>query len=414
MDLNYYTHSIENYILSFDSSKLTDDQLHQAKRLIIDFLASVLAGFSDERGKQFVKIVDSKISSVNDILDSKNISIQNQAYLLAGLSQIFDFNDGHSEAAQNHGCFHLGRVIIPVALSLGFHLKKSKEEIVSAIIIGYEIAGLIREPDLPIDSLSAFVVAARLLSLNSNQIRNGFGICAYLSPKKHNFIVGALYSTNYLNYAQDVKVAIESAELSQKEFTGPSLGKSLEKYKFKDQQISQIFQIYLKPYPSCRMTHPAIEASIFLKSTEKFKLDEIESIHIDQLPEGMYVCEFDFHKNLPDSFLYYDIKFLVALSLKKSKVHYYNLNQKTFLDDEIQNLISKIKIQSNPKYSKNYPQEHRGLVKIQLKSGKNLEKEIIYPWGHPQNPISDEDLFHKFNNKNDYERVRYLIEFFSK
>lgn len=399
MDFQYYSDSLENYILNFDPEKINSSEINQTKRLVIDFLACVLAGFSHEKGKNYTNFINEKIKSLDDIF-SNNISSKELASILSALSQVYDYNDGHSIAAQNHGCFHPGRIILPVAISLGFRHKSSKNEIMSAIMMGYEVAGLIQEENFPIDSLAAFVVAAKLLKLNKNQIRNGLGICAYLAPKKHNFIVGALFDTNFINYGEDVRNGVHAAKLSLKNFTGPTLGDFLKKYKFSNQQVSQIFEIYQKPYPTCRMTHPAIEAAIFLRDNHQFNLNEIESITILQLPEGMYVCALGSELIFPEKGLFYHQKFLVSLALIESKIKTEDLNLKKFSNLEIQNLIKKVNIKPHLEYSKNYPIEHSGLVEIKFNSGKILKHEIIHPKGHPENPLNDKELLEKYNIQN--------------
>lgn len=96
-----------------------------------------------------------------------------------------ELDDGHKNAG-----VHCGAAIIPTALTLGSALGCSGKEILTAIVIGYDIVYRLASNMAPYqikkgfhpsgndDTIGSMAVAGKLLNLTENQLEQGLGLSA--------------------------------------------------------------------------------------------------------------------------------------------------------------------------------------------------------------------------------------------
>ena len=58
--------------------------------------------------------------------------------------------------------------------------------------------------------------------------------------------------------------------------------------------------------------------------------------------------------------------------------------------------MKKIKIVEDLKYTDDYPKSFGNRLEINTHEGKKIIKEVLHPFGHPKNPMRDEDVFNKW------------------
>jgi 2-methylcitrate dehydratase len=70
--------------------------------------------------------------------------------------------------------------------------------------------------------------------------------------------------------------------------------------------------------------------------------------------------------------------------------------------------MKKVTLESIPQFVEKYPGTLAAQVEIQTKDGKRFQDESIYPKGHPQNPMTDEEIKEKFRrlSLNTLDRVQ--------
>ena len=76
--------------------------------------------------------------------------------------------------------------------------------------------------------------------------------------------------------------------------------------------------------------------------------------------------------------------------------------------------LKKVKVVEDPKYTNDYPNSFGNRLEINLFDGKKIIKEVLHPFGHPKNPMNDEDIFNKWRTlaetNLDKEKIEKQIE----
>jgi 2-methylcitrate dehydratase PrpD len=67
-------------------------------------------------------------------------------------------------------------------------------------------------------------------------------------------------------------------------------------------------------------------------------------------------------------------------------------------DPEVCELAKRMSIEVDPEIQKVYPNPRSMIVEIKTKGGKTWSSRVDYAKGDPKNPISDEELIHKFSD----------------
>jgi 2-methylcitrate dehydratase len=77
-------------------------------------------------------------------------------------------------------------------------------------------------------------------------------------------------------------------------------------------------------------------------------------------------------------------------------------------DARVRQFMKKVTLESIPQFVEKYPGTLAAQVEIQTKDGKRFQDESIYPKGHPQNPMTDEEIKEKFRrlSLNTLDRVQ--------
>lgn len=152
-----------------------------------------------------------------------------------------------------------------------------------------------------------------------------------------------------------------------------------------------IEQVYQKVYAACRHTHPAIEAALAL--CDEIAIDEIE--HIKVQAYKLAVAGHD-HKTVSSiSSAKMSIPFSVAVALIKGDAGLQAFTEETVLDRRILDLAQKVDVMEDELLTAQSPAKRASIVVIQTSKG-TYTKQVDYPKGEPENPLSKEELEEKF------------------
>ena len=323
------------------------------------------------------------------------------AWANACYAQVHDCNDGHRKGAALGGSPHPGRVAVPTALALGEKLRLSGRDVITAVVVGYDVAaklmGMKESP--PTSAYCSSAIASRLLGLNAEQTIFALGIAGFHSPKNVPRTMGL--DVNFLSNGYQAKVGIEAALLARHGFNGPKLADdSRLSTRFRVRGLGETYEVmdvYLKPWPTCRMTHRAIEALLDLRKAHGFTADGVEEVEVSQLTYGMYIAD---EKVGPDSYYkncQFNLPYIAACAIADGVVTEAQFTRERIADTRLHDLAAKVKVTPDEVLDSVYPEGCRPTsVLVKLKDGRTYTERVDLPWGEPRNPMSDDDLFRKF------------------
>jgi len=160
-----------------------------------------------------------------------------------------------------------------------------------------------------------------------------------------------------------------------------------------------IMKAYVKPYASCRYTHPSVEAAILLKN--RFGITPADAESIDIRTYDLAVAGHD-HTEIPGPYsAKMSIPFSVAAALKYGKAGLLEFSEVSVRDPELLELTSKVRVAADRELSDAFPAEQTAVLTIRTKEGSVTER-VDFPKGEPENPMTEEEFRVRFDGLCEY------------
>lgn len=397
--------------------KHPEGAVHAFKRTFLDFLTCAVSGaampVSQALLAYFTESDATRISTV--IGNGAKLSPPNAALVTGANTHGLDFDDGHTQ-----GSAHPAGAIFPAVLAVAEQRGSSAQEIVTAVVCGYDVMCRIAATMHPESArrgyhntalagvFGATAAVSNLLRLDAAQTLNALGLAGSFSAGIREYLdEGA--EIKRIHPGKAARDGITCAEFAKRGITGPS--KVLEgrygffathaapniKWPRLFEGLGQRFEIesiYHKPYPCCRHYHAVIDGIKELKQQHAFKADDVA--HAEA---GMYAVGFNGHDYKHcDSLLDAQMSAPVAaaLAILLGDVTATMFVPETLDRPDLRALIERVDAKIDDECERIYPGVRSGSVRIELRDGKVLEKRVLEPKGEVKNPMTDADLEAKF------------------
>lgn len=416
-----------DFVVNTRYDDLKPEVIEQAKKLILDLTGVSLAGY---KLMEFPRMVVSYMSSLGGtpeatiIQTRKKFPAVNAALANAACAHAVDMDDGHRFAA-----LHPGTVIIPAAIAAAELSGASTKEMITGIVVGYEVMiriGMAINPSSLnrgfhstgiIGPFGASAAAANIMSLTHEETVGAFGLAGLQASgliQVNHEIEGA--KAKPINPAKAAMSGLLSCMLAQKGAQGPlhifegedgflkavtdevksdlltrNLGREFE-----------ICNVYLKLYAACRHAHASIDAVLEAFSESHIGTGEIEKISIETYPAAIRLAGIT-NATTPSAGRF-SIPFSVALALIKQGAGADKYSEENVRDQAIQSLAGKVQLSVGSKWERLYPEKRGATVSITDKNNNILSSEVELAKGEPENPASWEEIYNKF-----YANVTLLV-----
>ncbi|NOX16056.1 MAG: MmgE/PrpD family protein [Epsilonproteobacteria bacterium] len=386
---------IIDFIKDTKYEDLDIDVIEEAKKCLLDTVGVCIIGSRTELSK-IVNNFSKKYYSGDDAnsFGHKTKMSQMGALFTSSMStDAFDMHDGH---VLTKG--HAGVSIIPAALILHNSKIVSGKELLTNIVVGYEIAiraGIALHGSTDDyhssgawNSLGVCAIACRILDLDKEKIRHALGICEFYAPRAQ--MMKVIDNPTMLKDGSGFGafVGLKAALLAKEGFTGmPSLlitSKETKKY-WKD--LGKKYEIkrqYFKSYPVCRWAQPSIEAIKSLNAKYTINSNQIKKITIKTFHEATRLNN-KMPKNTEEA--QYSLKYPVILTLLGEDITENIVKNNFSTNKEMNKLFKKVQIKEKKVFSKSFPAKRLASITIDMIDGnsyKSGSKEAI--WGENDSP----------------------------
>jgi len=395
----------------------SEEDVRYAKLCLLDFIGVAIVG-----GRQKVTSVISKVVACASENGAATVWASNQqlntasaAMMNAVQGHAIDMDDGHRFA---NG--HPGVVTIPAAVALAETQNLSGRELIEAIVIGYDMfirLGTAINPDLlfhgfhttaTIGTFCSAAVASKLLGLSVSQTENALSLAGLQSAGLLEALSSGEMGKSF-QVGRAVQSGILAALLARNGADGPECIFEGNKGFFKAfaqktcdvesirENIGKEFKIstvYFKRYAACRHIHPALDAILDIMARDSFSINEIKSIEIDTYT---IANELTGHLAIEGSELAakFSMPVAIGLMLVFGRADAPAFNCRNISDSRVQSIANKVVISVNPDRDAKYPGQRQTCVTIHTEN-KTYQREVAYPKGEPENPLSDEELIDKY------------------
>jgi 2-methylcitrate dehydratase PrpD len=153
-------------------------------------------------------------------------------------------------------------------------------------------------------------------------------------------------------------------------------------------------EISFKPWPSCRGTHPFVEAALSLVRDHGLRAEEIDRVHlVASETVGAIVAEPRARKLRPRSVIdaKFSVYFTTALAFSDGRVTLDGFTDDRLHDPELLRLAERIDFVPDPAY-----RTTGGALRVETTAGTVLAHEVETLAGSPSKPLSDTELVAKF------------------
>lgn len=391
------------------------------KRSLVDGLGVMLAASSLGEGiEAFQAMADVCSRGEQAILigTGRRAPLSLAALANGALSHALDFEDSYDGAP-----VHPNAVALAATLSLAdAHGSVSGKSLLAALAVGCDLVcrlGLALRCDPTsygwytppiLGAFGAVAACAKLVDLSPAQIKDAFSLllCSHTcsaeikySPDSHIRAIRDAFP------AQAAVQAVRLAGSGIRGFDAPFEGKAglFAMYARGEMDLARLTgnlgrefegdRVSYKPWPSCRGTHPFIEAVLKMREAG-LTADQVESIQLFGHPVLRMLDEPRDTKRAPSTAIdaKFSLAFTVAAALIDGEITLGTFDAARLSRPDIAALAQRVSVTIRP----DHPQD--GLVSggtlVTTRAGEKMSREIDQALGHPANPMSDEQIHTKF------------------
>jgi 2-methylcitrate dehydratase PrpD len=419
------TRTLVFYCHALNSRDLSGDVVERTKYLLLDYLGVALAGSLTDSSQPVYRMLARSASSgpCTIIGTATNASPEHAALANGTAAHSLELDDTHQA-----GSIHPGVVMFSSAIALCETLPDTDcGRFLSAVVAGYEVAarlGMALQPKShyelgfhPTSTCGVFgaaVTASKLLRLSEEQMLSAVGIAGSMAAGSLEFLADGTW-TKRLHPGLAAQNGILAAKLAAEGFRAPATileGRDgfLWAYSRKPkpelitQDLGQDFEIMrtsVKPHACCRYMQSSIDALIDLATAHDIYPEQIERIEVAVLEAGWpLVCEPRKRKYSPSNVVdaQFSMPYGAAVALTDRAAGLDQFTGDSFQSPQIKSLMGKVVLLKDKRIEKNFPQEWPARVQVRLTNGKEFKKQIRFPKGDPENPLTWQELSAKFHS----------------
>ena len=414
------TKALADFTAGLCYEKLSKHSIDMAKKCLLDWMGIAIRG-SQENSVRIIHdvILQGDVPQAN-LLGSKpaqKVSALNAAFINSAASHSLDFDDLHNPSIIHPAC-----VVVSPSLAICEAEHKSGKQLIAAICAGYEASGRVGEAVIPesyffwhttgtAGTIASGAAAANALGLDAHQTLMCYGSAGTQAAGLWEFLKEGAMSKP-LHTGKASYSGVLSAYLSKAGFTAASKILEGEKgfcramvrephlEKLTDGLSTENLKIDInsfKPYACCKHAHAALYAIQELRRAYSLQLKDVAYIKLFVNDITNYLI------NNPKPQTPYGGKFSIqycsAAMLKFGEVGISQFSEEYIHDKELAAIMQHIEVIRDDAMEKLHAADASKLasrVEIYLQNGQKLVKQVDYPKGDPDNPLTWDELCTKF------------------
>ena len=406
--------TIADYAVNEQTSRLSADVVHHAKRAVIDWYAALLPGSIVAPAILLEQALAEDLDRGRARLATGRRATLRAAALINGAaSHSVEFDDIYRDAG-----YHPGSPVISAALATAQAHGANGNTFLRGVVVGYEVSTRIGEAVMPshyrfwhttgtVGSFGAAAAAATVLGLNREQFMHALAtVGTFAAGLKQAFLSQAMSKPLHGGHAADAGVlaAVAASKgvtgaldiLEGREGFGAAMSVNPDWEKATRGLCSDyhIVHVTFKNHGCCGHTFPSIDGALHLQRAHGFTCKDIKRIRLATYKAGLDIID----NSKPEG--EYQAKFSLQYTVAHALVHG-SVRLNAFLPDRMRDaavraLMEKIECVADPELSKGYPNQRAAQVEIETTDGRKFAHFQPYRKGDPELPLTDEELNDKF------------------
>ncbi|MDW8244022.1 MAG: MmgE/PrpD family protein [Thermogemmata sp.] len=411
---------LARYASQLRYEQLPPDVVHEAKRRLIDSLATAVGALSAPayaKARRCAERVTSQTPA--SLIGGGSSSVEWATFVNGLLIRYLDYNDTYLSLEPAHPSDNWSAV-----LAVGEACGASGQEVITAVVLAYEVqcrlcdaASLRRQgiDHVTYGAISSTLAAGRLLRLDVERLTHAVGIAAVSNIALRQTRSGELSEWKGCAFANAARNGVFAALLAAEGLTGPApifegdLGffrlvtrQSFNPAPFgaepENQDGFMITKTYIKYWPAEYHSQSAIDAALQLRQQLRGQIQRIQTIRIDTF-EACY----NIIGKYPQAWAPqtretadHSLPYCTAAALFDGDITLATFDERRFTDPELIRFTQKVQVVHDPGLDARYPRGIPNRLTLTLDDGTQLVREVEFPRGHAFNPMSDAEVEAKF------------------
>jgi 2-methylcitrate dehydratase PrpD len=311
---------------------------------------------------------------------------------------------------------HAIAVVGPAAFAVGERMHSSGRDVLAAIVVGIDAACRLScalsatalyargfHPTCVAGTFGSLTAASRLLGLHGNSLLHAFGLAGQETSGLLSWVDDPTEHSRPFSMGLASRHGVFAAHLASCGFGGPpsifeskySLGQAFTGEWHPDELFRDLggrFKVaeqYFKLYACCAFIHPALDGLLDILQGEHLDADQINRICLRYPSDGYKVID-----NNP--LRSHCAQYVLALAAYRGHVDFHDMVHDQRTDPRIRSLSERVEVIGDDETNKTYPALYRSIIDVELKNGARYSRDITYPKGSPENPVSHDVLEKKF------------------
>jgi 2-methylcitrate dehydratase PrpD len=418
--------TLADWVVGLRYSDIDDPTVAYAKELVLDHLGCAIRGGTVDTAdavERMLASISADEGAVRTTVVAKAPVRPEWAVFANGVhAHSVELDDTHSASS-----LHPAVVTIPAALAAAELQGSSGQELLTAIVAGYEVAcrlGRALDPERVYAKgfhptaiagpFAAAAAAAKLLGLSPAQLACAFGIAASQAAGRLEFLSeGAWTKRFHPGWASHSGYV--AARLAQAGFTGPLLafeGRDgvLSGYGASDraEQLTaflgapfELAETSVKPYACCRYNQGPIDLAIALASEHDLGPDDIARVRVGVVSQAIPIVVEPVERKLApanDVDAQFSLPYAIGLGIVLRKATLEEFGEPALSSRAVRAVAAKVVAEVRPDFDARFPALWPAAVEIETIDGRTLRMQTDFPKGDPQNRLSNAEMSAKFRS----------------
>lgn len=310
---------------------------------------------------------------------------------------------------------HAIAVVGPAALAVGERMHRSGKDVLAAIVCGIETACRVSyalsgaalyargfHPTCVAGTFGSLAAAARLYGLRGPALRRAFGLAGTETSGLLAWVSDDTEHSRPYNMGLASRHGVLAAHLASCGFGGPPaifegkypLGHAFTGEWHEDALFGglgtafKVMELTVKQYACCAFIHPGLDGLLDVLETERVPPDQIRRITLRFASGGYHVIDGNALRS-------HCAQYVLALAAYRRVVDFDDILHDRRDDPAIRALSERVQVVGDAELDRTYPDLYRSIVEIETADGRHT-RDVTYPKGSPQAPLSAEALHRKF------------------
>lgn len=418
------TETLARFVADLQFDDLPAEVIERTHLLVMDHVGVALrARYAADLNEAMQGALDSlgfRGGQASVIGDPEGYAPAAAAFYNGNLAHSLDFDDTHAR-----GSLHPSAPILPAAFAAAEMCGANGHQLIAGIVSGYEVQIRLSlalnptehyrqgfHPTATCGVFGAAAAAARIFGLAPKKVESAFGLCGSQAAGSMQFLSdGAWNKPFHTGYA--AMSGLIAATMARQGFVGAADALEGEKGGFlrayspspDPEEVTaglgdrfETLEIGVKPYPSCRYGHAALDALIGLRAAHGLDYADIESVEVGLSSTArILIGDPESDKQNPKNYVegQFSMPFVAAVALREGRMNWDDY-AKHLEDPETLALCRRIRTVVDERVEAEFPANMSGAARI-ITSERQFEEMVVIPKGEPENFSTPDEMREKFD-----------------